>query len=192
MPTEPEALRTLGRPWWLPAILGVLYVVAGVLAILHPGFSLQVIGVVLGIYILIAALATIVAGASGDAGSRSTAIVLGIVGVIAGLIFIRHPGDSLLALVVAAGIYLIVGGVIRFVEALALPADRALPLALGAVDVALGVLLLALPDVTLGTLAVLFGISMLLQGAFDIARAVALRRLQGPEPSPPAGAGLTA
>jgi uncharacterized membrane protein HdeD (DUF308 family) len=193
MPADTASLRPLARSWWVVALLGAINVIAGVLAIAHPGFTLQVVGIVLGIYLVLAALAAILAGVSGSAESRSLSLILGLVGMIAGLVFLRRPGDSLLALVVVAGIYLTAVGVIRVADALVRPGPRAVGVALGALDVIVGILLLALPDVTLGTLAVLVGISMLLHGLFDLVAALALRRLRDTapaDPTRPAGAGF--
>jgi uncharacterized membrane protein HdeD (DUF308 family) len=189
MPATADPLGTLARHWWVLAVLGALNLVAGVLAITHPGFTLQVVGIVVGIYLLLAALAAILAAAAGDPASRGPTLVVGVAALIAGLIFVRHPGNSLLALVVAAGIYLVVVGVLRVVAALELRSGRTAPLALGALDAVLGILLLAIPDVGLGTLALLVGLSMLLHGARDLASAFGLRRLRGADAdsSPTAG-----
>ena len=37
--------------------------------------------------------------------------------IIAGIVCLRRPGESLLALVIVLGIYLIVAGIIRFIRA---------------------------------------------------------------------------
>jgi uncharacterized membrane protein HdeD (DUF308 family) len=181
-----------GHGWWVVLVAGVVNIVAGLITIAHPSFTLAAVGIVIGIFLLLVALAAIVAAITGDAESRTLSVILALVALIAGLICIRHPGDSLLALIVALGIYLIVVGVLHVVRAFAGPPPRGLEAAVGGLYAILGILILALPDLSLGTLAILFGISMLIHGVFDIIGALAIRRLRDVPtgPAPTAGAGF--
>src|SRR4051794_2585328 len=163
------------RVWWVVLVAGVLNLIVGVVAIIHPGFTLLALGIVLGFYLLLAAIMAIVEGISGAAESRALSIVLGIVALIAGVICIRRPGESLLAIVIVAGIYLVAFGAIRFALAFALPGPRAAQITTALLEAALGILILALPELSLGTLAILFGIGMLIHGLFDLVTAFSLR-----------------
>ena len=49
-PLEPGT--SLGKYWWLPLAAGVLTVLAGLVALLYPGPTLLVVGVILGVYLL--------------------------------------------------------------------------------------------------------------------------------------------
>ena len=57
-------------------------------------------------------------------------------------------------------------------------------------DLVLGILILALPDLSLATLAVLFGISLVLRGVFALVAAFKLRKVhkEDADPAPPFGA----
>src|SRR4051812_33219292 len=107
--------KPISHVWWVFLVAGILNLIVGVLAVIHPDFTLLALGIVIGFYLLLAAVMAIVEGISGTADSRALSIVAGIVALIAGIVFIRRPGDSLLALVVVAGIYLVAVGVLRFV-----------------------------------------------------------------------------
>ena len=73
------------------------------------------------------------------------------------------------------GIWLVVSGIVDFVRAFATLENRALRL-LGAVaDIVLGALILALPDLGLGTLAILIGLSFVVRGV-PLVRGVKLLR----------------
>jgi uncharacterized membrane protein HdeD (DUF308 family) len=188
-----SATVPIARTWWMFALVGVLNVIAGLLAVTHPGFTLLALGIVLGVYLLLVAITSIVEGVTGDTESRTMSILLGVVALIAALICLRRPGESLLAIVVVLGIYLIAGGVVRVVGAFTRPGPRGLVIGVGVLDVLLGILILSLPELSLGTLAILFGISMLVRGAFDIVAGFQLRKLNHTgttDPVPPAGAGL--
>ena len=78
--------------------------------------------------------------------------------VIAGLIVVRRPGESLLAVVVILGIWFVIDGLLDALRVLTGDPDRG-PLLLSAViDVVLGILILSLPKLSLATLAILVGI----------------------------------
>jgi uncharacterized membrane protein HdeD (DUF308 family) len=186
-------MKSISQVWWVFLVIGVVNLIVGVVAIVHPGFTLLAVGIVLGIYLLLAAVTAIVEGITGASDSRAVSIILGLIALIAALVCLRRPGDSLLALVVAVGIFLIAAGVVRIVLAFVLPPPRGLALLTGATEIAFGILVLALPDVSLGTLIVLAGITMIVRGIFDIVAAFGIRRLRDVDAARPvsaAGPGL--
>jgi uncharacterized membrane protein HdeD (DUF308 family) len=112
-----------------------------------------------------------------DTTTRVLAAVLGLVGIMAGLVVMRRPGESLLAVLIVLGIWLVVTGIVDFVRAVVNAQDRGLRLVAAVVDIVLGGLILALPDVSLKTLAVLIGIAFLVRGLLSVWRGIALRRV---------------
>jgi uncharacterized membrane protein HdeD (DUF308 family) len=160
---------------------GVLSAVAGILALVYPDVTLLALALIAGInLLLLGALSLVEAFASGrDATGRILSVVLGILGMIAGLVVIRRPGETLLALLLVLGIWLVVTGIADFVRAFTTLEGRALRLLGALVDVVLGVLVLALPELSLGTLALLIGLSFVVRGVIGIARGVAVRRAAG-------------
>src|SRR4051812_24514005 len=106
-------IAPVARNWWLFVVLGVICIATGILAIVWPHLTLATLGVLAGIYLLAAAGMEIMDAILGDPGGRAISAILGVIALIAGLFCIRHPGDSLLALVVALGIYLVAVGVMR-------------------------------------------------------------------------------
>src|SRR3954447_22437099 len=168
-------LKLISHVWWMFLVVGIVNLIVGIVAVIHPGFTLLALGIVLGFYLLLAAIVAIVEGISGAAESRGLSIVLGVIALIAGIVCVRRPGESLLALVVVAGIYLVAAGVLRFVLAFTVPGPRALPITIALLEGALGVLILSLPHLSLGTLALLFGFSMIVRGVWDVFVAFGLR-----------------
>ena len=104
------------------------------------------------------------------------AAVLGLLGIMAGLVVMRRPGESLLAVLLILGIWLVVTGIVDLVRAFASARDRGLRLLAAVFDLVLGGLILALPDVSLKTLALLIGIAFIVRGVLSVVRGVALRR----------------
>ena len=165
----------IARNWWMFALLGVICVATGIAAIVWPDITLLALGIIFGIYLLIAAIIEIIDAIFGPPGGRAISAILGIVALIAGVICIRRPGESLLAIVVVLGIYLIVEGVIRFIRAFQELEDRAAMMLLGIVDAILGILILSLPKLSLVTLAILFALSLIIRGAFMVYMSFKLR-----------------
>ena len=173
----------LGRNWWLFLVVGLVSLAAGVLAIVYPDITLLALGIFAGVGLLFFGAMDIAEAIAGDPESRVLAAIVGILSVVAGLICLRRPGESLLAIVVVLGIYLVVAGIVRFIRSFSSLDDRAAQMGLGIIDVILGILILSLPELSLVTLAILFAISLLLRGAFLVFLAFKLRGARHhPEP----------
>jgi Short repeat of unknown function (DUF308) len=182
-------VEPIARNWWLFFVLGLVSIVAGVLAIAYPDITLLAVGIFLGVALLFVGAMSIAEAIVGEDESRTLDAIVGVLAVVAGLVCLRRPGESLLALVVVLGIYLVVSGGIGFVRSFSTLEDRALRMALAIIDVILGIVILSIPELSLVTLAILFGISLILRGAFACWVAFRLRGLRHhPEPGTPAAA----
>jgi uncharacterized membrane protein HdeD (DUF308 family) len=173
-----DDVAQIAKEWWMLAVLGLVSLVCGVLAIVYPDVTLLAVGIIFGFYLLMAGVFELVEAIVGDPASRALSAIVGIVALLAGLICLRRPGDSLLALVVVLGAYLIVTGVARLVRAFASVEHRGWSLLSAVVDLILGILILSWPDESLVTLAVFFGISLIFRGVFALVAAFQLRRLR--------------
>jgi uncharacterized membrane protein HdeD (DUF308 family) len=171
----------LGRNWWLFVVLGVICLVTGILAIVWPDLTLLTLGIFAGIYLLITAIMEIIDAIFGEAGGRAMSAILGIISLIAGLVFLRRPGESLVAIVVVAGIFLVAEGVIRVVRAFGSTGARWWGVAIGIVDVIVGGVILSWPGIGLVTLAVFFAATMIIRGIFAIVVGFKLRSLRNAE-----------
>jgi uncharacterized membrane protein HdeD (DUF308 family) len=172
-----DAAEQAGRVWYLFAISGFVSLVIGILVLAYPDPSVKLLGVFLGIDLLIVGGLLIIRGLAKDtdADAAPAAVLLGTIGLIAGLVVIRNPSASLTLLAVAIGIYLVVAGAVTLGHGLVNSEHRGATLVRGAVLVAAGTVILAWPDISLRTLAVLAGIALALQGAIEIGEAFLLR-----------------
>jgi uncharacterized membrane protein HdeD (DUF308 family) len=165
----------IGRNWWLFLIVGVISILAGILALVWPDITLLALGLFVGIGLLFIGGLEIAEAIAGSPDSRALTSIVGVLSIIAGIVCLRRPGESLLALVIVLGVYLIVEGAIRFIRAFQELEDRAAMMLLGIVDAILGILILSLPKLSLVTLAILFALSLLIRGAFMVWVAFKLR-----------------
>ena len=173
--------RSAGN-WWLFLVVGLVSCLAGVLALAYPDLTLLALGIFAGVSLMFIGAMEIAEAIAGAPESRALSAIVGVLSLLAGLVCLRRPGESLLAIVVVLGIYLVVAGIVRFVRSFAELEDRPALMGLGIIDVILGVLILSLPKLSLTTLAVLFAISLLARGVWAIVVAIRLRRLGHAEP----------
>jgi uncharacterized membrane protein HdeD (DUF308 family) len=171
----------IGRNWWLFVVLGVICVAVGIMAMVWPDITLLTLGIFAGIFLMIAALMEIIDAIFGDPGGRALSAVLGVITLIAGLICFRRPGESLLAIVIVIGIYLVAEGVFRIVRALGSEGRRWWGVGIGALDMVVGIVILSWPELGLATLAIFFAISMLVRGIVTIVIGFRLRGLRNAE-----------
>jgi uncharacterized membrane protein HdeD (DUF308 family) len=84
-----DALREVTSSWWALVLIGCLSVIAGAIVLAKPHHSLSVLVIVCGIYIVLSSLLELWSVAFV---SRSgTAAVFGVLGVVIGILLIRHP-----------------------------------------------------------------------------------------------------
>lgn len=177
-PVETEFRGDVRQFGTLLIVAGVLGTIAGILALVFPDLTLLALALIAGINLLLLGALSLVDAFSddGDTAARVFAALLGLLGIMAGLVVMRRPGESLLAVLLVLGIWLVVTGIVDLVRALANARDRGLRLLAAAADLVLGGLILALPDVSLKTLALLIGIAFIVRGVLSVVRGLALRR----------------
>ena len=176
-----------GAAWFVIA-MGAISIVAGLLAIAFPDITLLTLAIFAGVNLILVSLWSLVEAFSrdSDAGARALSAVLGVLGLIAGLVVLRRPGETLLALVLVLGIWLVVSGAVQFFRAFENLEGRAPRMLVAICEIGLGVLILSLPEPSLRTVAILAGIGFVLRGALAVFAGWQLRKAASPagEPAP--------
>jgi uncharacterized membrane protein HdeD (DUF308 family) len=159
---------------------GVLSIVIGVLILAWPGATIVVIAILFAIQVIIAGVLQIVAAfsADGGAGSRVLLGLLGALSILVGLLCLRAPLQTAVALGLLIGAVWVVGGVIGFVHAVGAERGGARGWAIvsAVISVIAGVVVLVYPGMSIVVLTWLLGIVLVVNGAVLVARAFALRR----------------
>jgi uncharacterized membrane protein HdeD (DUF308 family) len=169
--------RPESTPWWCYAVTGLVSAGCGIAVIVWPDISLKALAIIAGINILLLS-AVLIGGTIGseEDTSKTLRVVVGVAGVIAGVVVIRHPQGALLAIVLAVGVWLILSGLVDLMGAIIVAGERRLLRVLGGLaDIVIGILILALPKISLTTLAVLIGIGFIIRGLLLIAGGWRLR-----------------
>jgi len=159
--------------------VGVISLIAGVLAIAYPDITLLALAIFAGINLIVLSVLSLVEAfdSTVDSGARALGAVLGVLGLIAGIVVLKRPSESLLAILLVLGIWLIVSGAVAFFQSFEDVAGRAPRMLVALCEITLGVLILALPDLSLKTVAVLAGIGFVLRGVLAIYTGWQLRKL---------------
>jgi len=112
----PDPLSELSGAGWLLIAAGAISIVAGLLAIAYPDITLKLLAIFGGINLIMMSVLSLVDAFSrhADSGSRSLSAVLGVLSLIAGLLLLRRPGETLLVLLLIFGIWLVVSGAVQF------------------------------------------------------------------------------
>lgn len=176
--SRPVTSHELRVRWWVPMLVGVLAIVAGIIVLLRPGDSLSAITVVVGIFVLIDGVAALVEAIRGDTANRGMLTVLGAISVIAGVILVRHPFSTVTVFAVLLGVWLIAAGTVRLVAALSVSTERWWRAADAAISIIFGIVLVASPHIGIVALAWIAGIGLIVYGLVIVGLGALLGSLQ--------------
>lgn len=171
-------LHALARNWWLLLLRGIAAILFGLLAFAWPGITLLSLVILYGFYALFDGLFAILAAIKGgNAESRWWLILIGILGVAAGLLTFFWTGVTALVLTMFIGAWALIHGVFEIIGAIKIrkEIDNEWWLILsGALSVLFGLLILIMPGAgalaliwVIGAYAIVFG-GMLVGFAFRL------------------------
>jgi uncharacterized membrane protein HdeD (DUF308 family) len=159
--------------------VGVLAIIAGIVALAWPGVTVLVLVILFAVYAFSDAFVQGARAFSSDGfGPVLGHLLLGLVDIAAGVFALAWPGPTVYVLVLVVGFWAIFGGFAEFFSAFnagETAGTRTLLLLGGLVSVAFGVVLLARPGVGALTLALLYGLFALIYGVTEITMGVHLR-----------------
>jgi uncharacterized membrane protein HdeD (DUF308 family) len=165
--SPPDTDETPGWAWWLLLLVGVCTLIVGVLLLFWPHRTLSTLAVIVGIYLLLVGAIWIGVTLGAPAGTRGVGLWRGVLALLAGVIVIRHPSESLTVLALAFGICLLLAGVIELVGAFESSERRGWRILEGLVDLAIGILVVSWPQFGVFTFAVVLGVSLIVRGAVE-------------------------
>jgi uncharacterized membrane protein HdeD (DUF308 family) len=180
----PTSLRAL---WWIPLILGLVAAVIGVIVIVWPEATVKVVAVLFGINLLIYGVMRVIQAILAPVDSVALRILYGLLGVVSiviGVLCLRNLLQTVTVIVLLVGLSWLISGIIELIVTLSSSgppsqwnAHTAVELVAGIIAVLAGLVVLAYPKVSLGTLVVLLGISLLVYGVVSIFAAFRLRAI---------------
>jgi uncharacterized membrane protein HdeD (DUF308 family) len=184
---EAEEAETVARSWWIFLLSGIVSLVFGLL-ILSIDWSLTGLAAFIGALFIIQGAAYLLTVPL-DGGSRGTNVVLGLLGIAAGIILLAWPDKGLYTLGVFIGAWIVASGLIHIVGAFV---NRHAPhwwlvLVLGLIEVPIGIGAMRRPGLTLAVLVTLAGAWAVVTGIWQCLIAFEVRnlprRLSRPRPA---------
>ncbi|HET7339458.1 MAG TPA: DUF308 domain-containing protein [Candidatus Dormibacteraeota bacterium] len=178
--TSESMVQEVAIPWWVVLLQGICALIIGFLLLTETGATLLTFVILLGIYWFVLGIFDLVRMFSDPAG-WGWKLLSGIIGILAGLVLIRHPlwsaaiGSSILVWVVG-GLGLVMG-VVSIIRAIA-GGGWGMAIA-GALSILLGLLLLFNTATTVVVMIYTAGVLLVVGGIAGIVGAIMLRVRMG-------------
>jgi uncharacterized membrane protein HdeD (DUF308 family) len=175
-----DVATSTGRHWGLHLFNGALMVLIGIAALVWPDASLLVVSWLFAITLLVNGIVQIlrsIADSDSSGGRRVLFGLLGALSLLAGVLCLRSPLQTLGAIALLIGSWWLVSGVLTLVAAVggASEGSRAWAAMLGVLSVLGGFVVLLQPGISLVALEITLGLTLILLGIVVMADAVLLR-----------------
>ena len=182
-------LGQIARNWWVFLLRGIVAILFGVLAFLRPGITLEALVLLFAFWALFDGVFSLI-GSIGAAEAREPwwpLVLIGLLGIAAGILTLRYPGVTALALLFVIAFWSILRGIIEIVAAVRLrdliKGEWWLILG-GIASIAFGVLLVMYPESGLLAVVWLLGIYAVIFGITQIMLGFRLKGMAGELPAP--------
>ena len=162
-------------PWWITLIEGIVATIVGLFLLTNTEGTIEVLVQVLGLFWLVGGILAIVSIFVADTGVHSAwSLIGGIIGIIAGIIVLRHPMWS--SVIVTATVVIVLG-VVGLVKGgidlfKAFKGGGLNSAAMGIISILFGIFLLAQPLFSLRVFLLMFGVIGFFGGIVMIIMAV--------------------
>lgn len=183
-PPQPENVEVttidLRRSWGWVLVLGIAFLIGGLVTLVWPSVTVYALVFVLGILLLFAG-ASEVGWAIAERHTDGWKIILarGIIDVITGIIVLAWPDITVLALALVLAAWLFIYGGMTLWYAYRHRDDRPHTghfLIKGSLAIVAGVITVVWPSITVLVIAIVIGVSLIIYGGTMIALALNLRR----------------
>jgi uncharacterized membrane protein HdeD (DUF308 family) len=174
-----SAEERLAVPFWQVMVLGLTTTLFGIAVLVWPAETLRTLGVLVGIWLMILGVTRILGAFSSKQGVGRQVLsgTVGVVLLIGGAACLRNVAKGVLVLAFLIALVWILSGVAEFAIAFQTTgATRRWLVILALVSIAIGIVFLLWPTLSLTTIVLLTGISGLIVGVGEIAFALQLRR----------------
>jgi uncharacterized membrane protein HdeD (DUF308 family) len=182
----PDPVEQVTRWWWLLLVVGLMCVAAGVIVLVQPDISIVTLAVIAGIFLLVDGIYDVIVAIADRGEGRGLVALIGVISAIAGIILIRHPIESVVAIALLVGIWLVIVGILRLIRAFEYAVNRGWNVFVALLEIVAGIVIVAVPDIGVTTLALLIGIAFIVRGILLSAAAWVLRAARNA--GPPAAA----
>jgi uncharacterized membrane protein HdeD (DUF308 family) len=173
-------LHALADSWWLLLLRGLCAILFGALTLIWPGVTLLTFVLLYGAFVLVdGVLAVISAIRGGSPAPRWWLVIVGLLGIVAGVLTFLWPGITGLILLFLIAGWAIAAGIMEIIGAIKLREeidDEWLLIAGGILSVIFGIVLLVRPGAGALAVAFIIGAYAILHGILLASLSLRLRR----------------
>src|SRR3954468_23230441 len=112
-------LRPVSDIWWVPFLFGLAVLGVGIFFVASPHETLSTFTVIAGIFLLVDGVLALIGSVVGAVEGRGLLALIGVLSVLAGLVLIKRPFDTLVVFALIVGAWFVVAGIARFITGFA-------------------------------------------------------------------------
>jgi uncharacterized membrane protein HdeD (DUF308 family) len=180
-------LSKTDQPKWISAAqigIGALAIILSILILINPIISIISLVVLVSVLLLIVGIEKVIAGIFVKNRARFSNLGLGILVIILAIVAMAFPVGTSVFLVILLAVALLFDGISRIVHGLGhknqSKFDRAFTIGVGAIEVALSIIILASPAFGFGLVAAIIAIALLITGIQILVAGLTGRRMSVP------------
>ncbi|MGW3447684.1 HdeD family acid-resistance protein [Streptomyces sp. NPDC001076] len=175
-----EGIAALANAGWqILLTMGLATIALGVIALVWPGETLRVVGVLFGVYLLATGVFQLAAafGTHVPRHLRVLHFISGAASVLLGLVCFRGPLESVFLLALWIGFSWLLRGTL---ETVAAASDQTMPargwhVAFGIIGTMAGIVMIVMPFASVATLTLVVGVMAIVVGLTEVVRAIKTR-----------------
>ena len=171
----------VARSWPVVMFVGLLTIAIGLIVVAWPGETLKVLSILFGIQLLLFGLFRLISAFSSESLAPGLVGFIGVIGMMAGIVVLRNPFETVAVLATVLGVVWIVGGSIDLIASIADRQEehRSVAAFSALLSIIAGIVVVAWPAPTLAVIAWVAGIYLVTFGALFCWTAWRLRQLEG-------------
>ena len=172
---------SVARSWPVVMLVGLVTFVIGIMVVAWPGETLKVLSILFGIQLLLFGVFRLVSAFASEVLAPGLVGFIGVLGMMAGVVVLRNPFETVAVLATVLGIVWIVGGSIDLIASIADRRldNRGMTAFSAVVTIIAGIVVVSWPAPTLAVIAWIAGIYLITFGVLFCVGAFRLRQLEG-------------
>jgi uncharacterized membrane protein HdeD (DUF308 family) len=169
----------VGRLWWLLALFGAITVAFGIILTIKPGKSVHTIAVIFGIWLLILGVVRLIQAIAAS-GERTGYVITGLLAILIAILLLHHTTTTVAVVGFIVGIFWTISGAAQLMHGFTANEGRiSWPIVvLGAIGLAVGILCLVYPSLSLSIICVIVGLGLIVYGLVEILASFQVRELK--------------
>ena len=182
-------LRKTDQPKWVFAAqigIGALAIILSILILINPIISIISLVVLVSVLLLIVGIEKVIAGIFVKNRARFSNLGLGILVIILAIVAMAFPEETSVFVIILVAVALLFDGISRIVHGIRhkdqSKLDRAFTIGVGALEIALSIVILASPAFGFGFVASIIAIALLITGIQILVAGLTGRRMSIPIP----------